>query len=153
MGLFARLIGGVATTGVTQTLNGIGDAAVKIRTAITGDLSPDKKAEIEKALIELDNKIIEATSRVNEAEAKSGSFFVAGWRPGIGWVCVVSLALYYWPRFVLGMTLWTAKSWVAEAPLPMPDMGIGDILGLVGSLLGMATLRSWEKKQGVHEKH
>jgi hypothetical protein len=88
--------------------------------------------------------------KVNEAEAGSSSLFVSGWRPGVGWVCVVSLALYFIPRFVLGMMFWCRVAWNSEGTLPpMPEMGIGDILGLVGTLLGASTIRMVEKLKGV----
>jgi len=34
-----------------------------------------------------------AQTNVNEAEAKSGSLFIAGWRPAIGWIG--AMALFY----------------------------------------------------------
>lgn len=86
---------------------------------------------------------------LNKIEAASASVFVAGWRPAIGWVCAASLAVYYIPRFVMGTTLWCLAAWGQQALPPLPEMGIGDILGLVGSLLGMSWLRTAEKKAGV----
>lgn len=83
------------------------------------------------------------------AEPASGSLFVTGWRPAIGWVCAASLAVYYLPRFVLGTVLWFRAGWAQGEVPPMPEMGIGDILGLVGALLGMSWLRTAEKKAGV----
>ena len=35
-------------------------------------------------------------------------------------------------------------------PLPVfPDLGTGDIIGLLGSMLGIAAMRSWDKKNGT----
>lgn len=75
--------------------------------------------------------------------------FVAGWRPAIGWVCATALAVYYIPRFLVGTLVWAVAAWGQPTLPPMPEMGIGDILGLVGSLLGMSWLRTVEKKAGV----
>jgi len=86
---------------------------------------------------------------LNKIEAAHESVFVAGWRPAIGWVCAASLAVYYLPRFALGTALWCQAAWGQTVLPPMPEMGIGDILGLVGSLLGMSWLRTAEKKAGV----
>ena len=83
------------------------------------------------------------------AEAAGSSLFATGWRPAIGWVCAVALAAYYIPRFVVGTVLWVVAAWGQPVLPPMPEMGIGDILGLVGSLLGMSWLRTAEKKAGV----
>ncbi len=86
---------------------------------------------------------------LNKIEAASSSVFVAGWRPAIGWVCAASLAVYYIPRFVVGTAMWVQAAWGQQDLPPMPEMGIGDILGLVGSLLGMSWLRTSEKRAGV----
>ena len=87
---------------------------------------------------------------VNKIEAASPSLFVSGWRPAIGWVCVAALAMFYVPRFAVGMVLWTRLAWDAQGTLPpLPDMGIADVLGLVGTLLGASTIRMMERKWGV----
>lgn len=91
-----------------------------------------------------------AQIEVNKVEAASASLFVSGWRPAVGWVCVAALALYYIPRFVLGMVFWCKLAWVSDGVLPpMPEMGIADILGLVFTLLGSATIRMKEKLSNV----
>jgi len=99
-----------------------------------------------KAMVASDAQQIE----VNKVEAASASLLVSGWRPAVGWVCVVALALYYIPRFVLGMLFWCKLAWVSQGTLPpMPEMGIADILGLVFTLLGSATIRMKEKLSSV----
>src|SRR3546814_9343157 len=40
------------------------------------------KADVQVALAQIE---------VNKAEAQSGSLFIGGWRPAVGWVCVVGL--------------------------------------------------------------
>lgn len=90
-----------------------------------------------------------AQSNVNALEAASASLFKSGWRPAIGWICAGALALNYWPRALAGVTLWVIQCVHAGALLPYPDLGIADLLGLTGSLLGMSTLRSIEIQKGV----
>jgi len=70
MGLLGSIFGEVTSTGVCATLNGVGDAAIKLRSAITGDLPPEKKAELELRYAELDKAITEARSNVIMAEAR-----------------------------------------------------------------------------------
>lgn len=99
-----------------------------------------------------------AQMKINEAEASNPSLFVAGWRPAAGWVGVVSLALVYIPKAVVLTGLWTyqavivVNAWHGSGDLtlpPYPDLGVTDILGLVGSMLGFGVLRSTEKIKGV----
>ena len=86
---------------------------------------------------------------VNTAEAGNASVFVAGWRPAIGWVCAGSLALYYGPTFLVGQGLWIWASIHSGRMAPRPDLGITDIMGLLGPMLGLGTMRTVEKLQGV----
>ncbi len=86
---------------------------------------------------------------INKVEAASPNMFIAGWRPAVGWVGVVSLALVYWPRAIVLCVVWCLQAYGAlktGGPLPVyPDLGLTDIIGLLASLLGMGGLRSIEK--------
>ena len=76
--------------------------------------------------------------KINQTEAQHKSRYVSGWRPFIGWVCGVGLAFNLMVYPVLRLL-------VSEAP------GIDTMLLLtvLGGMLGMGSLRSWEKKQGL----
>lgn len=111
--------------------------------------SDEEKLQAQAVLEKLKQHPDELQIELNKIEAASSSVFVAGWRPAIGWVCAASLAVYYIPRFVMGTTLWCMAAWGQQSLPPLPEMGIGDILGLVGSLLGMSWLRTAEKRAGV----
>lgn len=151
MGFWGNLIGGgvkEAGEGVKTALEGAGGFLNDIRTALTG-VDAKKQAEIMEKIQGAVEKIDAAQSEINKIEAASSSFFVAGWRPGLAWICNLAVALYYIPRFGLGMWFW-ARQVIAENKLiPLPEMGIGDILSLVAILLGASGIRAWEKKQGV----
>ncbi len=119
------------------------------------DLIPDpnKKAELaaemRKQQEAAELQISQMQADIDKQEAASPNWFIAGWRPAVGWVCAVSLALYFWPRFLLGMFFWCKLCWKDSALLPLPEMGISDILGLLGSILGLGTLRTIEKAKDV----
>lgn len=147
MSFWSKLIGGgvkEAGEGVKTALDGAGGFLKDIRIAITGK-DPEMDAKVLAAL----EKVNEAQAAINAAEAASASFFVAGWRPALGWLCAISLGIYYIPRFILGMTMWSIQVVNTGQLLPMPEMGVGDILGLVFAMLGMSGIRAWEKKEGV----
>jgi hypothetical protein len=118
-------------------------------------LIPDKNAA-DKARTELMNSMMALSAaqdtqqvEVNKIEAGSASLFVAGWRPAIGWVCAAAMAVYYIPRFFLGTGLWAWQVIQLGQLIPMPEMGIGDIMGLLGSMLGIGVMRTVEKLGGV----
>lgn len=81
---------------------------------------------------------------INKIEAASNTLFVSGWRPFIGWTCGGALFSQYILRpFVQwGFVL---------AGHPVPSLpGIDDQLWqLLGGMLGMGGLRTYEKIKGV----
>jgi hypothetical protein len=86
-------------------------------------------------------------SDVDKTEAANPSLFVSGWRPMIGWVCGAALCSQYIARPLLqwGFT-------IAHQPLPALP-GIDDNLWqLMFGMLGMGTLRTYEKVRGVATK-
>ena len=107
------------------------------------------KAEMEAALVKASNEAALAQVEVNKIEAGHSSVFVAGWRPFIGWVCGVALALYYVPMIIIGMALWIWACLEAGQLVPRPELGIAEIIGLVMAMLGMGGLRTLEKLNGV----
>jgi hypothetical protein len=111
---------------------------------------PDKDAR-EKAQAELlktaqdqDFQLSLAQIKVNEEEAKSENLFKSGWRPAIGWICV--LGLFY--NFVLyNLLLWTVATFniAITPPALMSDI----LMELVFALLGLGSLRTFEKLKGI----
>jgi hypothetical protein len=99
--------------------------------------------------------------KINLADANSGNAFQSGWRPAIGWVGAVSLALMYIPKALVITYIWTYQSivtlngWdgVSDLILPIfPDLGVSDIIGLIMSMLGVAAMRSYDKGKGTDTK-
>jgi hypothetical protein len=119
-------------------------------------------AEQAKAAAELQAKVVEAylaadadQREINKVEAASASMFVAGWRPAVGWLCVVTLA-YSWVvapliSWILAFTGHDGQIvngvWVPMAPLP--TLGTADSQTLLYALLGLGSLRTIDKVGGV----
>ena len=80
----------------------------------------------------------------NKIEAASTDPFRAGWRPMAGWAC--SLGLFY--EFLLRPILpWLVGLTGAEVA-PMPSVDIDQLMLLLGGLLGLGSLRSFERVKG-----
>lgn len=90
--------------------------------------------------------------QINTEEAKHASIFVAGWRPFIGWVCGSSLAIYYIPRMIIIDAMWIWACVKAGTLVPFPEMPIGDLLTLLGGMLGLGALRTIDKVMGGTSK-
>ena len=82
---------------------------------------------------------------VNQAEAASGSTFKGGWRPFIGWVC--GFAFFY--HFVgLPLALFVIALTGTQIP-PLPEFDMGTLLTVLGGMLGIGSLRTYEKQKGL----
>jgi len=84
-------------------------------------------------------------AEINKIEAQHRSVFVAGWRPFIGWVCGISLAVFYIPQFAIASYLWANMCVSAGEILPYPEVHSESLFELVLGMLGMAVLRTAEK--------
>ena len=108
---------------------------------------PQKKAEAELELLKLtqsgDLQKVMAQLQINANEAQHQSIWVAGWRPFIGWISGVGFAYAAVFNYVL---TWVAsiKGWPAP---PVIDTEL--LLIVLGGILGLGTLRTYEKKNGV----
>jgi hypothetical protein len=138
------------------SLTGIGEIADLAKDAL--DRFVPNKSEEEKQQMAAMMAVVQGQIQTNQNEAKSASVFVAGWRPMVGWVAAISLALVYWPKAIVLSGVWTYQciivlgAWhgVGTPTLPAyPDLGVSDLIGLLGSLLGMGTMRTIETLQGV----
>lgn len=107
----------------------------------------EQSGELAKLAAETD--LLKGQLDINKIEAASSSTFVNGWRPAIGWICAVSLAAYYPPRFLVSTGLWLYDVLHNGAWINPPDVGITEVLGLLGSILGIGWMRTYEKAKGI----
>ena len=135
---------------VDFSLDGIGSLFKDIREAITGKgiEDPNKKAEIELKLSQLEQKLKEGQIEINKAEASNSNWFVAGWRPAIGWVG--ALALLY--TFLLSPLIsWGCQ--IAHIKVVPPVLDTGMLFNLILAMLGLGGFRTFEKIKKVQDKH
>ena len=86
-----------------------------------------------------------AQIEVNAAEAASGSLFKGGWRPFVGWVCGVAFCYHFILQpviiFIVALT---------GADIPdLPSFDMGTLLTVLGGMLGIGSLRTYEKQKGL----
>ena len=83
----------------------------------------------------------------NIEEAKHHSIFVAGWRPALGWLCVLLLAYAWIGRDFIIIGLGLADKMNIASQLPAVESG--EMMTLVLALLGLGATRMYEKTKGV----
>jgi hypothetical protein len=126
-------------------------AILEVGGRLLDKLIPDKTAR-EKAQAELlraaqDQDFQKAMGQleINKVEAQHASIFVAGWRPAIGWVCVIGLAYNF---LFYPMLTWLVA--VTGAEINPPPLLSENLMELVLGMLGLGALRSFEKWKGVN---
>lgn len=111
----------------------------------------DKKIEFEYKLQELEDqanaRFHEANMgqvEINKIEAASTNWFVAGWRPFIGWVSGFGVGWTFvfspFAEFIARLFGWMGT---------MPVLDTGQLMVLVTSMLGLGAMRSFDKMKGT----
>lgn len=141
MSFFAKAAGFLAGNGdaLAKPVDAIGNAFDKIFT------SDDERLKAQIVLEKLRQHPMELQNALNMVDAQSRMWWQAGWRPFIGWVCGLALALYYLPQFATASVMWAVLCWQAGAAVPYPVTDISGLMELIIGLLGLGVLRTVEK--------
>ena len=109
----------------------------------------DEKARIAHELATMSEKHAQQLAlsqiEVNKAEAASGSIFKGGWRPAVGWVCVIAFAYHF---IVKDLVVFICAASGVELP-DLPEFDMGTLLTVLGGMLGIGGLRTYEKQKGL----
>lgn len=125
-----------------MSISGLGEAAELVTTVI-GKIWPDK-TEQEKAELAAAVAVVQGQLDINKVEAGSPSVFVAGWRPGLGWVCVAACS-WNW----VGLPIAKAGLLIAGYRLDVSPADLSEMLPILIGMLGLGGLRTAEKFKGV----
>tara|TARA_E500000318_G_scaffold77052_1_gene71791 strand:+ start:485 stop:880 length:396 start_codon:yes stop_codon:yes gene_type:complete len=93
------------------------------------------------------HEIAKAQIEVNQREADHQSFFVSGWRPAVGWVCCIGLACNY-----LFIPMANFAFVLSDSSVTVPALDLSEMMPVLLGMLGLGSLRTWEKTKGVARK-
>lgn len=127
--------------------SGLGQLLKDVRTTITGKAPIDasKLAELEAKALELEGLAQKAQTDINLVEAQNPKLFVSGWRPAVGWLCVIGLFVQY---LIYPLATWILPV-VGYPEIKLPVIDVSDLYPLLFTLLGVGTMRTIEKVKGV----
>jgi len=97
----------------------------------------------ELAVMDAEMKLAVAQIEVNKVEAGT-DLFRGGWRPAVGWVCVLGLGYQLVIRPVLP---WLVRVAGGEVP-DLPSIDTDTLMVLLTGMLGLGGLRTFEKVKG-----
>ena len=104
------------------------------------DVNARKEAQEKLQHLEINGDLeqLKGQLAINLAEAKSESRFVAGWRPGVGWVCALGL-LY--TSLIEPFAMWAFEG--------LPRVNDTLLVSVLLGMLGLTGARTVEKIKGV----
>ena len=109
----------------------------------------DQKAKLAHELATMADKLAHeqqlAQMAINKEEASSGSLFKGGWRPFVGWICGIAFFYHFVCQPVIIFIV--AMSGIDIPDLPKFEMNT--LLTVLGGLLGIGGLRTYEKQKGL----
>jgi len=109
----------------------------------------DQKSKLAHEIATMSQKyaqeIAKGQMEVNKVEAAHKSLFVAGWRPAVGWVCVLGMFGNFitipFSNFVLALL---------GIDIVIPLVPLETMMPVLMGMLGLGAMRTYEKKNSVH---
>jgi hypothetical protein len=90
-------------------------------------------------------EIAKGQMAINQVEAAHKSLLVSGWRPALGWVCVLGMFGNFitipFSNFVLALL---------GINIVIPLVPLETMMPVLMGMLGLGAMRSYEKKNSVH---
>ena len=109
----------------------------------------DQKAKLAHELATMADKLAHeqqlAQMAINKEEASSGSLFKGGWRPCIGWICGIAFGYHFVLQPVIVFIVVLIGMDIPE----LPRFDMGTLLTVLGGMLGIGGLRTYEKQKGL----
>jgi hypothetical protein len=127
---------------------------LNIGNSLIDRLIPDKSAQAEAKAQLLQMQVQGQLSAmiqqidVDKTEAASANWFVAGWRPFLGWVCGFGL-LY---QFIVN-PLVTFAAQLCHRQIVAPSLDLGTLMTLLFGMLGLGAMRTTEKLNDTAGNH
>ena len=92
-------------------------------------------------------ELAKAQIAVNQKEAAHKSLFVAGWRPAVGWVCVLGMASNF---MVIPLANFALA--LVESTVVVPILDLTQMMPVLMGMLGLGAMRTMEKTKGVQRE-
>jgi len=147
VGLLSKIVG-----------SGVGDLATGIADIIDRFVeTKEEKHAAEVLLLKIQQEPDRWQTEINKIEARHRTIFVAGWRPFMGWICGLGIGWTFLGKplaeFIVRLMVVIFEPEITDNVqmlLTLPDVeNLGQLITLVMAMLGMSSIRAWEKSQGL----
>lgn len=130
---------------IGEVINGVGQMADDLFT------SDEERAKATTEGYRAETDRMQGQIEINKLEAASTDKFVTRGRPAVIWVCVAALAYQYlaYPMLTWCWAAMQAAGWISIGLMPPPALEIELLMALIFALLGVGTMRSYDKQKGT----
>jgi hypothetical protein len=98
------------------------------------------------AELDADVKLAVGQMEINKAEAASGNGYASSWRPSVGYVGCAGLA---YSVLLQPLMPWALKAFGVEGVEPLPSLDTNVLMTILGGMLGIGGMRSFDKARGT----
>jgi len=127
---------------------GIIDGALDVFNRFFPDTAKEKQDQFKQELEAAIQSQVQQLA-INAKEAESPNWFVAGWRPYVGWICGTGLGYQLLLRPLANGFAAMLHYQIA----PFPSLDTATMLQLLMGMLGLGGMRTYEKFKGVQSQH
>ena len=143
--------------GIDEAISSVSSLITTGINKIWPDAGEKEKNELTKYLADLQAMLVAVKGQldINMKEAEHSSVFVSGWRPFVGWTCGGGLAYNFLLHPILnwGWSLAQAMAYIPLTVNPPPILDLTTMSTVLMGMLGLGTMRSFEKIKGVARKN
>ena len=127
-------------------IGAVADFAGKVLERIFPDPTERLKAQTALAQLQTSGELAQLANQaeINKVEAASTNWFIAGWRPFVGWICGLGLA---YVAIVEPVARFIALQLAYKGAFPVIDTTL--TMQVLLGMLGLAAARSIEKVKGA----
>jgi hypothetical protein len=136
-------------------IGAIADVAGKLVDKFFPDKTQQEKDAIMMSMQDMMNQynLVKAQTDINLEEAKSPMWFIAGWRPFIGWICGAGLGYQFLFMPIMNGLVKATLILLGHSGTTVLFVGLdtATLTSCLSGLLGLGALRTFEKHQNVED--
>jgi hypothetical protein len=141
-------ISSIFAGGISGVFSGISDVVSKFKTdptvaAQNAEKLTELQIAIQQAQMQAEYALQQAQIEIDKTEAASNDKYASRWRPSAGWLGVLGLA---YSVVVYPLLTWASLNFGWKSP---PALDTGVLVTLLMGMLGLGTMRTYEKTQGT----
>lgn len=126
------VLGSLFSSGASDVVSSVGNALDNLFT------SDEEREEAKRLMAQIEDKPHQDQRTINATLAQTAGTW--SWHNALGWVCAVSIGMFFIPQYALGAIIWLKAAWTAGSIYNLPPYPVAadGLMELVVAMLGLA---------------